>query len=237
MLRVLVCFFVFSTINNAFAGVVIGGTRLIYDGGKKESSISVTNPDKNSPYLIQSWVDSAGPNDDVESNSKAPFLTTPPLFRLDAESENTIRVIKTNEANALPADRESVFWLDVKSIPSVPKTTNGEKQQNTLQFAVKTRIKLFYRPDGIEFSKGKDPQELVFESKGNQVTINNPTPFYFTLYSLSIGGNKINLGNNMVPPKGVQSFDIGHPVGSGNVTWKYINDYGGLSEEITSVVK
>lgn len=41
------------------AGVVVGGTRLIYDGGKKEASINLSNPDKNI-YLIQSWVDSEG---------------------------------------------------------------------------------------------------------------------------------------------------------------------------------
>lgn len=46
----------FVTASTAQAGVIIGGTRLIYDGAKKESSLSVNNPDK-VPYLIQSWVD------------------------------------------------------------------------------------------------------------------------------------------------------------------------------------
>ncbi|EPZ8123436.1 fimbria/pilus periplasmic chaperone [Yersinia enterocolitica] len=39
------------------AGVIIGGTRLVYDGGSKDSSLSVNNPGK-TPYLIQSWVES-----------------------------------------------------------------------------------------------------------------------------------------------------------------------------------
>lgn len=42
---------------SAQAGVIIGGTRVIYNGDKKETSISVKNPDKSS-YLIQSWSDS-----------------------------------------------------------------------------------------------------------------------------------------------------------------------------------
>ena len=41
---------------SAIAGVIIGGTRIIFDGAKKESSISVNNPDT-TPYLIQSWID------------------------------------------------------------------------------------------------------------------------------------------------------------------------------------
>lgn len=43
----------------AQAGVVIGGTRVIFDGNKKEASISVNNPD-NIPYLIQSWIEGPG---------------------------------------------------------------------------------------------------------------------------------------------------------------------------------
>lgn len=59
------------------AGVVVGGTRLIYDGGKKESALNINNPDA-VPYLIQSWVDAQ-----EGDSAKAPFIITPPLFRLD----------------------------------------------------------------------------------------------------------------------------------------------------------
>lgn len=45
--------------------------------GKKEASISITNPD-DVPYLIQSWIDVQ----DGQSG-KAPFIITPPLYRLD----------------------------------------------------------------------------------------------------------------------------------------------------------
>ncbi|EPE4191102.1 fimbria/pilus periplasmic chaperone [Yersinia enterocolitica] len=39
------------------AGVIIGGTRLVYDGGSKESLLSVNNPSK-TPYLIQPKIES-----------------------------------------------------------------------------------------------------------------------------------------------------------------------------------
>lgn len=42
----------------AQAGIVIGGTRVIYDGDKKETAASVRNPEKSGVYLVQSWVDS-----------------------------------------------------------------------------------------------------------------------------------------------------------------------------------
>lgn len=39
------------TMTSAQAGVIIGGTRIIYQGDKKETSLNVKNPDKLS-YLI-----------------------------------------------------------------------------------------------------------------------------------------------------------------------------------------
>ena len=39
----------------AHAGVIIEGTRLIYQGDKKEASLGISNPD-NLDYLVQSWV-------------------------------------------------------------------------------------------------------------------------------------------------------------------------------------
>lgn len=54
---------------SAHAGVVINGTRLVYQGDKKESSLGLSNPDT-TDYLVQSWVDSGGKNP-----AKAPFLS------------------------------------------------------------------------------------------------------------------------------------------------------------------
>lgn len=45
----------------AHAGVIINGTRLVYQGDKKESSLGLSNPDS-TDYLVQSWVDSGSKN-------------------------------------------------------------------------------------------------------------------------------------------------------------------------------
>uniref|UniRef100_UPI0013D73653 fimbrial biogenesis chaperone n=2 Tax=Enterobacteriaceae TaxID=543 RepID=UPI0013D73653 len=86
---------------SAQAGVVINGTRLVYQGDKNESSLGLSNPDT-TDYLVQSWVDSGGKN-----LAKAPFLITPPLFRLDAKEDNVLRVVRTG--GNLPEDRESLY--------------------------------------------------------------------------------------------------------------------------------
>ena len=94
----------------AQAGIVMGGTRVIYQEGKREAASSVTNADTHTPYLVQSWVENYAEND----KARVPFIVTPPLFRLDPEQNNVLRINFIGAS--LPRDRESVFWLNVKSI-------------------------------------------------------------------------------------------------------------------------
>ncbi|HCH38315.1 MAG TPA: fimbrial assembly protein, partial [Enterobacter sp.] len=68
----------------AQAGVMMGGTRVIYEEGKREATITVTNMDTRVPYLVQSWVE----NQAADDKRPVPFVVTPPLFRLDPEQEN-----------------------------------------------------------------------------------------------------------------------------------------------------
>lgn len=195
----------------AHAGVVVGGTRLVYDGAKKESSLSVNNPDKTS-YLIQSWIE----NQD-DSRIKTPFIITPPLFRLDAEQQNILRVVRSGN---VPEDRESLYWLNVKAIPS------GKKVDNTLQIAVRTRIKLIYRPSML---KGSSPEEqtdnLVWSHNGNQLQVKNPTAYYMNFSEISIGGKKLD-NVTYVAPDSTAKFIF--PAGKGIVNWKIISDYGAI---------
>lgn len=122
----------------AISGVEIGGTRLVYNSGDSQSAISVRNPD-NTPYLIQSWVSNNENSDDGDS----PFITTPPLFKLNPNTQNSVRVMLIG--NSVPQDRESIYWLNIKSIPS-----SSADAKNELLIAVKSKMKVFYRPAGLK---------------------------------------------------------------------------------------
>lgn len=206
------CAFISAGISIANAGVIIGGTRVIYDGKKKEASISVNNPD-NMAYLIQSWVETQ--NGGAE---KAPFIITPPLYRLDSGQQNVERILL---AGAMPQDKESLYWLNIKAIPSAPA------KDNTLQIAVKTRIKLIYRPESL---KGSVPEEqadkLTWKQAGNQIQVTNPTSFVMNFNDISVNGKKLE-DVSYVLPSSTARFDLPNGVSSGAVEFKIINDYGG----------
>lgn len=197
------------------AGVVIGGTRVIYDGGKKEASLSVNNPDS-VPFLIQSWIDTQS-----GGAEKAPFIITPPLYRLDQGQQNVMRIVR---AGNLPEDKESMFWLNIKSIPSAPK------KENTLQVAVKTRIKLIYRPTAL---KGSAPElqadKLTWQKVGNQVQVTNPTKFYMNFNQITVNGKALP-DVTFVAPGDSARFDLPVGVSSGALVFKIISDYGGVGE-------
>lgn len=205
------------------AGVVVGGTRLIYDGAKKESSLNISNPDKE-PYLIQSWIETTGGG--VE---KAPFIITPPLFRLDGEQNNVLRIVQVG-ANLAP-DRESLYWLNIKSIPSSTKVEG----RNTLQVAVKTRIKLIYRPKTLTGLPEDMAQTLKWQRHGNQLQVTNSTPFYMNFQQVSIGGKEVDSAT-YVAPNSSAKFSLPVNITGNQIQWKIISDYGGIGEQHTAVL-
>jgi len=206
----------------ASAGVAVGGTRVVYDAAQREASISVTNSDEKAPYLIQSWIDNLSEND----KNKAPFIVTPPLFRLDAQQENRLRIVHVGAA--LPQDRESAFWLNVKAIPSSKKT-----DQNVMHISVNTRIKLFYRPKALQGKQSDSAYKtLTFSRLANTLKVTNPSPYYVSFSILKVGDLEIK-DARMVAPKETVELPLPKEA-KGRVSWQTINDYGGITEEATA---
>lgn len=195
----------------ANAGVIIGGTRVIFEGAKKEATINITNPD-NTPYLIQSWIDM---QDGV--SGKTPFIITPPLYRLDGGQKNLERIVMTG---SLPQEQESLFWLNIKAIPS------ASQQMNALQIAVKTRIKLIYRPDGLRASTPEEQAtKLTWQQSGNAIQVNNPTPYVINFNEITLGGRKLDDVTYVLPGASAR-FSLPEGVSGHSLTFKVINDYG-----------
>lgn len=199
------------TFMTANAGVIIGGTRVIFEGAKKETTINITNPDS-TPYLIQSWIDM---QDGV--SGKAPFIITPPLYRLDGGQKNLERIVMTG---SLPQAQESLFWLNIKAIPS------ASKQMNALQIAVKTRIKLIYRPEGLRASTPEEQaNKLTWQQSGNAIQVNNPTPYVINFNEITLGGRKLDDVTYVLPGASAR-FSLPEGVSGHSLTFKVINDYG-----------
>ncbi|PMY33062.1 MULTISPECIES: molecular chaperone [Pseudomonas] len=216
----------FSSLSQA--GVMLGGTRIVYDGSKRDASITVSNT-TGQPYAVQAWV-----NTETDDNSTpTPFMATPPLFRLDPRKEQIVRIRKV--PGALPEDRESVFYFNAQEIPVA-----GTEHGNTLKVALRTRIKLFYRPPKLQGSSMDALPELrwslVYKQGKTFLQVNNPSPFHVSFIGVQVvaGQQKIEvLEPKMVAPMKSQSYPLpGFKNNKGEVIFSAINDYGGYSKPL-----
>ncbi|CTT58945.1 fimbrial chaperone [Escherichia coli] len=158
------------------------------------------------------------------------FVITPPLFSMQGKKENTLRIINATN-HQLPGDRESLFWVNVKAIPAMEK---DQKNENTLQLAIISRIKMFYRPTNLAMAPEEAPAMLRFRRSGSKLTLINPTPYFITVTNMKAGNS--NLPNTMMPPKGEVSVDITHAA-TGDISFQTINDYGALTPRIKATMQ
>ncbi|ECC9150634.1 molecular chaperone [Salmonella enterica subsp. salamae] len=209
----------------AQASIVVGGTRIIYPANKKEVQVTLKNSDEGVKYLVQSWVSNI-------DDSKAPFIVTPPIYKMEGGRQALLHVVFTGDKNQLPVDKESLFVANIKSVAAMPEEL---KDKNTLQFAMKTRLKLFWRPTQLTNNDALTAWEkVVFRRQGEALIAKNPTPFYISLLDLTVGGKAVQpLNAKHVPealamtlaPFSEQQFRI--PSGaSGKVAWSAVNDFG-----------
>nr|WP_230979115.1 fimbria/pilus periplasmic chaperone [Intestinirhabdus alba] len=212
--------------------MTISGTRIVFPGTQSDQTVR-TNNKGNTPIVAQVWVDD-GSKDDNLSNINVPFTVTPPVFRVEPGKGQSVRLIYNGMS--LPQDRESVFWFNLLEIPPV----NEEVQQSDrLELAFRTRIKIFYRPTSLlKSSSAERVDDLRWEraGAGKGVKVTNPTPYYFSFDSayITAGTQKYPLVAKMIPPFSSETFlpenKARTPATLSSVTFRLINDYGGVNE-------
>lgn len=218
---------IFMGISFANASVVMGGSRIIYPAGAKEHSVQLTNND-NFANAVQVWLDS-GDAQSTPETGKAPFIVTPPFFRIEANAGQTLRLKYTG--SGLPTDKESIFYLNFLQVPPV----NKAEKNNKMLVLLRNRIKLFYRPDSIVGRSDQVPSALTFSvrQQGSNVVVTgkNPTGFFATIASGEVvgGGKKLKMKSEMIAPMSQAEWIIPNSSAPSNpvINFRVVNDFGG----------
>lgn len=178
------------------ANVIINGTRFIYPEKNKEIVMQLVNKGEQ-PALVQSWIDDGDINSTPET-AKVPFLLTPPVVKVSGRNGQQLRIKKLPAG--LPGDRESVFYINVLDIPPVPEHLAGK---NTVQLAVKSRIKLFYRPAALAGKPDDAVNGLRLQANDQGFLLINSSPFHISVANIeSPAKTKLLSDSVMVPPFG-----------------------------------
>lgn len=207
------------------AGIQVGGTRVIFPATQQEAALQVRNQGTDD-IMIQSWIE-AMPN---QAESDVPFAITPSLARLGHRKEQTLRIFY--QGVGLPQDRESVMWLNVQEIPQVSTS------ENSLQIAIRQRLKLFYRPKDLPGTADEAARNLTWSvenaSGSPALLASNGSAFHvsFGKVSIVVDEKEYEVAPSMVAPQGTERMTFTQlPAtlsGDAQVHWESINDYGGL---------
>lgn len=223
----------------ARANIVIEGSRVIYPAQATDVSVRVFNRGAQ-PMLLQSWLHD-GPSSEGPESASAPFLVTPVIARIEPGAAQTLRIVPLPAE--LPQQRESVFYLNVLSVPPKPAD-----QPNAVQIGLRTAIKLFYRPARLAGTPSAAHQSLTWklvpDGQGYALQAHNPSAYHvsFANFRLQVGNQSVrDVGGGMVAPGGTQVFHVPnmspHLGQASAVFYTWINDWGALHEAPLTIAR
>lgn len=195
-------------------------TRIILNQSDKSVSVRLTNQSTTAPFLAQSWIE------DKDNKKSRNYITAvPPMVRLEAGEQVQVRLIPQPTLTLLPADRESLFYFNVREIP--PRS----EQKNVMQIAMQSRIKIFWRPKAVEVKNGQVNLTGKFDISrtASGLTSKNNSPYFITVGYIGTNGKTLlpKTSSMMAEPFGLASQEIKDL--PANFQVGFIGDYGGLN--------
>ncbi|AWK40724.1 hypothetical protein A4R40_03905 [Photorhabdus laumondii subsp. laumondii] len=210
------------------AGISLNKTRVIFTQGARAQTLTVVNT------TPQAWLVQVRITGDQEKTAPA-FVVTPPLFRLEANSQNSLRILPTFNLPPFPVGRESLGYVQMNAIPAAHPMAN-EHARDQASMSVGMRIKFFWRPHGLPMLPEQAYGQLRFQSQPGGIKACNPTPYFLSLDSLTLDGQTLDLNRypSMIAPQDCVTY--AGQAGKKAVSWSMINDYGGASNLFTANV-
>lgn len=227
-------------------GIALQSTRVFYPSNAKKGITFTLKNRTSNVYLLQSrvlaWPNTTEETASIEQDVKykleiaqgvdeipetlSPFIVLPPLVRIESQDQMTLRIQLID--NHLATDRESIFMLALKAIPSQSsEKENSDGSGTQIILALQNNLKLFYRPESLpKMEIDARAKQLQFSLQTEVITIKNPTPYYITLSDVNIDDKPVSLAKgNMLAPFSTRNYEITTPIGK-VVAWRIINDKG-----------
>lgn len=222
----------------ALAGVMAESTRVIFPPDSREQSLQLVNLNTY-PVVVEAWVDDGELNSAPE-NSTAPVIPLPPIFRMNAGDQLSLRLLHTGAP--LAKDRESLFWLNLYEIP--PRPLDLPPDSATLTVAVRTQMKVFLRPQGLPMAAGEVADKLVLSLQAEPgrpaLKIDNPTPYYASIAAVQYANAPAaeQVEALMVAPFGSLDVDLkppAHAQADAEIAFTLIDDEGNAIVQTRSI--
>ena len=209
----------------ATAAVTLQGTRIVHTATQgRDVTVRASNTGAQAA-MVQVWVDD-GDSHARPENMRTPFRVTPAEPRLlKAQQSQAYRITYAPRPSDTPppTDRESVFYFNLLDIP--PKPADAASA-NLLQFAVRTRVKLFHRPAGLAGHARDAAGQLQWRAEGRTLLVANPSAYHVTLSTLTLAdGSKVK--TDMIAPGATLPLVLpGDAAMPSVIRFQWLDDYG-----------
>ncbi|MBC6532979.1 fimbrial chaperone [Citrobacter amalonaticus] len=202
---------------SSHAAFVLNSTRYVFDEKRENISVQVDNQSAQE-YGGQIWIENQDQND-----KNVYFVPSPTFFKVADQHKQILRILKINDA--LPKEKESLFWINIQEIPKAPK-----EGMNALSIALHTQVKMFYRPDALKAKRENAEQQIkMISSEGNTVLWND-TPYYFAIISVKQNGTPVKVSDDIKEKLAVfapdEKVSLGKSITSSNLSIVAFDDYG-----------
>ncbi|GLT18821.1 fimbrial chaperone BcfG [Vibrio zhanjiangensis] len=201
---------------------MLSNTRVIYSGGQKKAPLLVKSTSK-TDEVIQFWISDFIETDTPLEEKKPSLVVFPNVIKINDGNPKYVYISLLEGAdgkNNLPQDKESIFWITARKIPLLSEESEGKP---AISIAQAVKIKVFYRPEGLEDIIKRDGAEenIVLSCSNNNLTINNKTPYIFSPTNVSIDGKENSFIDVIYPGNNTTDINCGK-----EVSFNFIDDYG-----------
>ncbi len=224
-------FFYLIFMSKSYSGVIFSGTRFVLNEKDNDLSITIRNKE-GARFLIKSNIEN---DSDENSNGEFGLISTPPLFTINGNSEQKIKIIKYGH-DSTKSNEERLFRLNVSVIPFSEKDSS---LSNIVQIGIKYHFNIFYRSNRLNADNSSDFQryKLKFMRESEGLGILNESNYHIAIAELKVNGNKSEKSYLLKPHQKIVSEQCKRQEKFCIVKWKYLDDIGTLSSEITDYVQ
>lgn len=197
----------------AAEGLSVSDSRLLMENGRTAAALVFSNT-TDSGYLTKVWIES------VDGKNTEDVMAVPPVAYSPPNKQVRFQVMML-QPEKYPADRESLFYFRSHSLPATGET------KNTLTLAYDMKLKVFYRPEGLEGDMTSAIENLQWSMKAGVLTAVNSSNFHVSLVTLGIEKKYREIRDCVIAPGQSVSFKVkGHYPKSVRIRWAAIDDYG-----------
>lgn len=198
-------------------GVQLSKTRILFKDGETQASYGLTNHAE-TPILASAVISN------FDGSPSVAFAVSPSLYQVQPKKTHQGQIVLVSP---LPKDKESVFWLTVKTVSPESQEQNNT---STMQIALAQSIKVFYRPKGLGATCKTSLKDLNWQMTKDGIKASNASKVSFSIVNVKDANNKIYKVADTIMPLSDKEWKVDHKGVSIN-SFTYVDEYGNYLEQ------